>query len=206
MNPEELKAAEEAAKQELEKADADFETSIADLPEEEQTTKRTEYQDKRKAEDISYRGKLNAQNRSLEKQGFKFNLETKQWEKPEAKPKPADTQVQQSALSPIDIIALTKADLPAEDIAQVQEYATFKKISVADALKDSVMSGILAQNAEVRRSAAAAQAGGGQRSATAPSGEDLLTEQEKGTGKVLETDEEMQKLWRARQARKVRKH
>lgn len=109
-------------------------------------------------------------------------------------------------LSPMDIIALGKADLPEEDIDEVQEYAAFKKISVTAALKDPVMSGILTNKAEVRRTAEATQTTRQHRGSQAPSGEDLLRGQETGTGEVIETTEGMQDLFKARTARKIRKH
>lgn len=75
------------------------------------------------------------------------------------KPKPADAKAEgdEPKLSTTDFYALTNAKVPEEDIAEVQEYAQLKKISVADALKSPIVKGILKEKAEIRATADATQ-------------------------------------------------
>ncbi len=59
-----------------------------------------------------------------------------------------------------DTIALIQAKvIESEDIDEVLEYAKFKKISVSEALKSSVVKATLAEKAEFRRTAEAANTG-----------------------------------------------
>src|SRR3990167_433739 len=60
-------------------------------------------------------------------------------------------------LSLQDIRALQ--DVPDEDVEDVVEYAKFKKISIADAKKTTIIQNILAEKAEFRTSAQAADTG-----------------------------------------------
>lgn len=109
-----------------------------------------------------------------------------------------------AGLSPKDLLALSKADLHTEDLEELQDYASFKKISLADALQDPTMKAILATK-QAERITAEATATRGARGATKPDGEDILRTFER-TGEVPDTDEGMQALWAARVARnKVRK-
>lgn len=52
-----------------------------------------------------------------------------------------------------DLYALIEAKVPQEDIDEIVEYAKFKKISVAEALKLSVVKTTLEEKAELRKSA-----------------------------------------------------
>ena len=60
-------------------------------------------------------------------------------------------------LSLQDIRALQ--DVPDEDVEEVVEYAKFKKISIAEAKKTTTIQAILAEKAEFRKSAQAADTG-----------------------------------------------
>lgn len=111
-----------------------------------------------------------------------------------AAPKPAD-------LSGLDILAITRAQVHDDDIDTVMEFAKFKKISVADALKDPTVKSILATKAEERTTAEATQARPGARGSGEVSGEDILAKA-KATGEVPDDDAGMQKLFLARQALK----
>lgn len=68
-----------------------------------------------------------------------------------------DDEGSKNNLSTKDTIAIMNAKVHEEDIDEVVEYATFKKISVADALKSSVVKATLAERAEARKSAEATQ-------------------------------------------------
>lgn len=133
-----------------------------------------------------------------------FELKDGKWlKKPEAvveTPKPAPSN--QDNLSLQDSRALNKVE--DEDVDDVIEYAKFKNISVADALKTPTLSALLATKAEERRTAAAAHTRGGARGSSKVSGEDLLRKA-KLTGEVPTSDEGMQELFIARRAQKVAK-
>ena len=99
-------------------------------------------------------------------------------------------------LSARDILALTNANIADEDIDVVLDYAKFKKISVVEALKSSVVKATLAENEEHRKTAAATNIGTGRRGVQQKSESSLLSEFK--SGKVPETDDEMERLALAR--------
>lgn len=103
-----------------------------------------------------------------------------------------------------DVYALMNAKVPEEDIEQVAEYAKFKKITVAEALKSSIVKTMLEESQEQRRTANATQTRGGARGTSKVSGEELLAKAER-TGEVPETDEGMRELFNARLMRRVPK-
>ena len=84
-----------------------------------------------------------------------------------AKQKPkAPAVANASGLSANDLIALTKANLEEVDLEDVLDYANYKKIPVAEALKSSVLKATLAENAEKRKSSTAINNGTGRRATT----------------------------------------
>lgn len=118
------------------------------------------------------------------------------WIKPEAKPleKPIDTTKDTSKdnLTQADLYTLIKANVPEEDLPEVIEYATLKKISVADALKSSVVKSILANNAEERNVANGTNTDGGKRGNAKLSDNALLANADKGI--LPESDADMARL------------
>ena len=105
-------------------------------------------------------------------------------------------------MSEKDIFALSKANIEEEDLDEIKDYAQFKKLTVADALKDKTLQGILSDNAEKRQSARAVDTGKGGRSSTV-TGETLLSRAEQG--QLPEDDEGIDKLVEARMAQKFKK-
>lgn len=103
-------------------------------------------------------------------------------------------------LSSMDVLALSKADIAQEDIEEVLEYAKFKKIPVAEALKSQTIKTILNERNEERKTALATQTRGGARGTSKVSGEELLSKFER-TGEIAVTDEAMTELFKARRAR-----
>ncbi|MFP5260987.1 MAG: hypothetical protein ACLGJB_03675 [Blastocatellia bacterium] len=84
-------------------------------------------------------------------------------------------------LSALDAIALVGAKVTeAEDIEQVLEYAKFKNIPVAEALKSATVKTILSEKAEARAVAAATNVGTVRRSSAKVSDETLLDNASKG--------------------------
>lgn len=83
-------------------------------------------------------------------------------------------------LSPVDIIAISKANIEAEDIEDVLEYARFKGIPVTEALKSSVVKATLSEKAELRKSAEATNTGSTRRGTSQLSDAQLLENARKG--------------------------
>lgn len=181
-------------------ADTDFAESLADLSDED---KEQAIQDKKsellmqefkslsekakeaeKAKELAENYKIRAE--KAEKASKKGNSEGEKTPKNE----------RNEEMSSRDIIALTKANIADEDIDVVLDYAKFKKISVAEALKSSVVKATLAENEEHRKTAAATNIGTGRRGVQQKSEDVLLSEFK--SGKVPETDDEMERLALAR--------
>jgi hypothetical protein len=106
-------------------------------------------------------------------------------------------------LSYLDTIALVKADVSDEDISDVMDYASMKKISVAEALKSSVIKVLLAERKEERATAEVTSTGAKKPGTSVRSGQELLDDVE--AGKVPQSDEEIERLVNARLKSKARK-
>lgn len=118
----------------------------------------------------------------------------KRAEKAEAKAK--TSKVSTPSLSAKDFLAIKDANLAAEDYDEVQEYANFKKITIAEALGTQTMKTILAERAEERRTAQAS-ATRSPRGTSKPSGEQLL-QRARSTGTLPDDDSQMADLFNAR--------
>jgi len=183
-------------------ADADFQATLVDLSEEEKeasiTAKKSEVlsqefaslkeqaDTKVKAEELANNYKIRAKKAGAE-----------------VKKKETVVPSNESELTPKDIYALMNAKVEEEDIEQVADYAKFKKISIAEALKSTVVKSMLEESTEHRITAQATQIRGGTRGVAKVSGDDLLSKAEK-TGEVPETDEGMQAIFKAKMARKLK--
>lgn len=103
-------------------------------------------------------------------------------------------------LSTKDIYALMDAKVPEQDIEKVQEIATLKGISVAEAIKLPLTRQILSDEAEQRNTASAANVGGSKRSSSKISDEVLLAKAQKG--ELPTSDEDIMRLTRIRKGYK----
>jgi hypothetical protein len=190
-------------KEEREQKRAEFETTLTELTDEEKAAKLSEWDAQNPAQqEDDYRGKLNATNRFLEKEGYEFK--DGNWVKKAA---PAVPPVQKpeaaSTLSVTDVLALR--DVHEEDIETIQKFASFRQLSIAEARKDPMLASMLSVRGEERRTAEAAVTGaGGGRGATAPTGADLLAKAER-TGELPETPEGMDALAAERFTRQFKK-
>jgi hypothetical protein len=79
----------------------------------------------------------------------------------------------------MDALLLAKADIALEDASEVVDFANYRKISIADALKNSTLKAILADRVEERKTATATNTRGGQGSKKV-TGEKLLEQASKG--------------------------
>lgn len=124
-------------------------------------------------------------------------------EKAESKAKAEKTQsntretVQKNTdLSPIDIIALTKANIDTEDINEVLDYAKYKGISISEALKSPVVKATIAEKSEQRNVALATNTGGAKRTSGRISDETLMANANKGN--LPESDADIDRLIKAK--------
>ena len=97
----------------------------------------------------------------------------------EAKKEPAKKE-ESTGLSNRDILTLAKADIHEDDLDEVLDYARFKDISIAEALKSPVIKTTLSTNDEYRKTAAATNTGSNKRSTTKVSDQQLLANASKG--------------------------
>jgi LPS O-antigen subunit length determinant protein (WzzB/FepE family) len=114
--------------------------------------------------------------------------------KVEAKPEPSKPQ----SMSTRDYIALVNSKINEEDIVEVEDYAKYKGISIADALKSSVVKTLLSEKEEIRKTAQATNTSNARRGSSQVSPETLLAKARKGD--VPDSDDEIQKLIRSRKA------
>lgn len=99
-------------------------------------------------------------------------------------------------LSSTDLYALMKANVPEEDIGEVEEYAKFKKISVSEALKSTVVKSLLSEKAEQRTTASATNTNNARRGSAKTTDEALVNNA--SIGKLPDSDEDIQRLIRAK--------
>lgn len=108
---------------------------------------------------------------------------------------------QTDALSPMDVVLLSKSDVDANNIEEVLTYAKYRNMTVAEALKDTTLRAILKEKKEEQQTAAATQTRSSARGSSKVSGSDLLTKAET-SGEVPDTVEGMRAIAEARLARK----
>lgn len=101
-----------------------------------------------------------------------------------------------------DTLSLGRANIADEDVDEVIDFAKFKKISVAEALKHPSLKAILTDRVEVRRTAAATQTRGGQRGAAQTSPDVLLHKARTGE---LPKEEDIDKLVEAEMQARLKK-
>jgi len=95
-----------------------------------------------------------------------------------------------------DGFALAKANVNDEDIDDVLEYANFKKIPVADALKSSVVKSMLAEKEEFRTSQSVSTTANARRASPKITDDTILDNARKG--KLDDSDEGIERLFKAR--------
>lgn len=126
---------------------------------------------------------IKAQNKKLFERAKKAEAEAKALKAKKPK-EPTDEQKpveKQTGITPIDTIALMTAKVTEqEDIEFVAEYAQFKGISVAEALKSSVVKTEMADRQEKRATAEATNTGTARRGTSKPTAEAIMSNVEKG--------------------------
>lgn len=137
-----------------------------------------------------------------EKEALLKEKQTLQEQKEHWRKKAENKDKKQDGLTTLDVLALTKANIETEDIDEIVEFAQFKKITVAEALKHSTVKTILKEKEEERRTAQATQTRGGARGTAKVSGDEILSKAAK-TGQVPDSDEAFKEMFLARRAKRV---
>lgn len=109
---------------------------------------------------------------------------------------------EEQSLSTKDTLALVSAKVSIDDIDEVQRVAKILGKSISETLRDKTMQSILAERNEERNTAVATQTGKTQRGVSKVTGADLLSKAEL-TGEVPDTEEGLQNIFLARQARRT---
>lgn len=133
-------------------ADDEFQKSLESLSDDERNGI---IESKRKEVANSIYNELNGKAAESEKNRQAFEdqkIRSKKAEEELKKYKPDDTR-KVGELSTKDFYALTKANVPEDDVDDVAEFARFKGISIQDALKSPVMKATLADKMENRKTA-----------------------------------------------------
>lgn len=110
----------------------------------------------------------------------------------ETKPAPAQSPKTDASMSLADIVAVSKAGIEPEDLQEVQDYAKFKGISLAEALKAPVIKSTLADRKQERETAAATSVKGTARGTAKLSDDSLLAMARKG--EMPESDADIARL------------
>lgn len=173
---------------------------VVETPEEEQTLETPETEaptSQEQAQDVDWEAKY----KELEDKNKKLYARLKDEERkaPPKKEEKVPSQ-QETALSFKDSYALVKADVAEEDIDDVVDYARLKGVSVADALKSSVIRTILDEKKEQRATAQATSTKSASRGSAKLSDETLVSNAEKGI--MPDNDEDMARLVRLRYTKK----
>lgn len=95
-------------------------------------------------------------------------------------------------MSPMDLIAITKANLDEEAIREAMDYAKFKKISIAEAIKSPAVKATIQLIEENKRVAEAANTGSARRGTSKISDESLIENARKGI--LPDSDADMKRL------------
>lgn len=137
--------------QEKIEADADFQTEIAEMSDEDKSTKLEEKRKEILSVEFERLSKADELAKNYKTRAEKAEAEAKKQKQPTGEETPKNAQ--QGDLSSKDLFALMKSNVHEDDIEEVVEYAKFKKITVAEALKTPLMQSTLKDNDEKRKTA-----------------------------------------------------
>jgi len=112
----------------------------------------------------------------------------------------AKIETSKPSLSTSDLLAVINAKIHQDDIGEVEDYAKYKGISIAEALKSGVVKTLLADKEENRKVANATNAGPSRRGSVKVSGDVLLEKARNG-----EITDDVEALAQARFEAKKRK-
>lgn len=148
-------------------------------------------------EDIDYKALYEKEKEIARNQKIRAEKAEEKAKKPEVK---TSSSKKESDLSTMDIIAISKANIDTEDMPDVIEYAKFKGISVAEALKSPIVRATIQEKVEMRNTANATNTGSARRSSGKVSDETLVANASKGN--LPENDDDIDRLIRAKMFKK----
>lgn len=135
-----------------------------------------------------------------EKEELKKKLKTVEAQKDHWRKKATEgkeTKAEQpNSLNPKDLYALMQAGVHEDDIDEVTEFANFKKISVAEALKHDVVKTIISNKKEFRKTAEVANATPSRKGVSKVTDDVLTSNLSKGI--IPDSPEEAERLFWAR--------
>lgn len=178
LSPEEKEALDMGIKTE--------EELIAEFDAQQNEALRVESERVKKSEELANNYKIRAE---------KAESEAKAKKEVEEKPTPISDTLTQS-----DLLSIVRANIAEEDIDEVRDYANLKHISVAEALKSSVVKTILSEKDEERKTASATSTGNARKGSVSQTSSQLLENASKGI--LPDSDEELKKLILARKGLK----
>jgi hypothetical protein len=144
-------------------------------------------------DDVEDEKDLEAENAKLKKA---YEDQKKRAEIAEKKAKSVKTQTETSTLTVKDGFALAKANVADEDVDDVLEYARFKNIPVAEALKTNFVKNMLAEKEEFRKSQEVSVTPNHKRASPKVT-DDMILENAR-QGKFDESEDAIKALFRAR--------
>lgn len=150
-------------------------------------------------EQFDWKAEAEKKNKAYEDQKKRAEIAEEKLKKGSSTTKTVSTR-EESGLSIVDTITLTKANIEPEDIPEVIEYAKYKKISIQEALKSSVLKNILSEKNDYRIAAQASHSGASRRSTSKTSDEALLENASKGI--LPESDADFERLSELRMTKK----
>lgn len=187
----------DASIQEKVDADADFQASLEGLASQEE---KDEAINARKAEFIAQSHKETAEEAKKQK-GLADNYKIRA-EKAERKEKGSDDDnkddKKKDEISSKDLYALMNAEVPEEDIEEVQKAAKVLEKSIPEALKDDMVKSVLKRKAEERITANAANTVTSRRTNATVSDDTLVTNLAKGEVPAKGSKEAEQLFWARR--------
>lgn len=103
-----------------------------------------------------------------------------------------------SGLSQMDLLALARSNVHDDDIADIVDYAKFKNISVAEAMKSSTVKAVIAEKTEFRKTAEITNTGNAKRTTSKVSDQALLENASKGIFPEKGSEEADRLFWARR--------
>lgn len=114
--------------------------------------------------------------------------------------KKKDTPSDPSSLTAKDFLALKESDVKADDFDEVQDFATYKRLSIAEALVHPTLKGILRDRMEERKTSDATSTRSPRGTSRQATGEEILRRSER-TGTMPESADDMTAIFLARRER-----
>lgn len=181
-------------------ADTDFQSTLADLSDEDKETAIKDRKSELLDIEIKALGSTASEATKAKELANNYKIRAENAEKKlKGNSGAGDTAKNETELSSKDTLVFINAKVTdPEDIDEVIEYAQFKKISIADALKSNVIKASLADKAEKRKTAEATSTGTSRRNTAKVSDADIVDKASKGEIPKKGSAEAEQLFWARR--------